>query len=165
MVLLFCFWGVEQSPLRGLLNTRSRTSALAIFIEKGGIPMDTIPNLPQEQWRPIQGYKGKYLVSNLGRIKSLKHLKARILHTFINNKGYERVCLSKDGEAHHFLVSRLVAEAFCPNPDPDNATTVDHIDHDTRNNRADNLRWLSLHDNTTDNKKRRIKDNDKSNCI
>ena len=127
--------------------------------------MSTIPDLPHEYWRPIQGYKGKYLVSNLGRIKSLKHLKARILHTFINNKGYERVCLSKDGEAHHFLVSRLVAEAFCPNPDPDNATTVDHIDHDTRNNRADNLRWLSLHDNTTDNKKRRIKDNDKSNCI
>ena len=121
--------------------------------------MDTIPNLPQEQWKPIEGYKGNYLVSNFGRIKSLYHLKARILKAFVNNKGYERVCLSKDGEAHHFLVSRLVAEAFCPNPDPDNATTVDHIDHDTRNNRADNLRWLSLHDNTTDNKKRRIKDN------
>ena len=108
--------------------------------------MDTIPNLPQEQWKHIQGYKG-YLVSNLGRIKSLKHLKARILHTFINNKGYERVALSRDGISHHFLVSRLVAQAFCPNPDPENATTVDHADGDTRNNRADNLRWMSQQDN------------------
>ena len=96
---------------------------------------------------PIQGYKG-YLVSNLGRIKSLKHLKARILHTFINNKGYERVCLSQGGEPHYYLVSRIVATAFCPNPDPETCTTVDHIDADTRNNRASNLRWMSQGDNT-----------------
>lgn len=59
--------------------------------------MDTIPNLPQEQWKPIEGYKGNYLVSNFGRIKSLYHLKARILKAFVNNKGYERVALSLNG--------------------------------------------------------------------
>ena len=126
--------------------------------------MNTIPDLPQEQWRPIAGYKGKYLVSNLGRIKSLKYLKPRILKAFANNKGYERVCLSKNGVAHHFLVSRLVAEAFCPNPDPENATTVDHIDHDTSNNSAENLRWLPLHDNAKNHKKRGKK-NDKSDSL
>lgn len=116
--------------------------------------MHTIPDLPHEQWKPIEGYKGKYLVSNMGRIKSLKHLKPRILAVFTNNKGYDRVALSKDGKSRHFLVSRLVAQAFCPNPDPENATTVDHVDHDTRNNRADNLRWLSLHENVKDQRKR-----------
>jgi hypothetical protein len=28
----------------------------------------------QEEWRDIEGYEGLYLVSNLGRIKSLSHL-------------------------------------------------------------------------------------------
>lgn len=93
-------------------------------------------------------------MSSLGRIKSLKHLKPRLLKAFVNNKGYWRVALCKDGVSRHFLVSRLVAEAFCPNPDPENATTVDHIDHDTSNNHADNLRWLSFRDNAQNHKKR-----------
>ncbi len=71
--------------------------------------MDRIPDLPGEAWKPIEGYNGKYLVSNMGRVKSLKHAAARLLTHFMNNKGYDRVCLCKDGEAHHFLVSRLVA--------------------------------------------------------
>ena len=104
-------------------------------------------NLPNEQWRPITGYKGKYLVSDQGRIKSLKHLKPRILKAFVNNKGYARVALCKNGKSHHFLVSRLVAQAFCPNPDPEHANTVDHIDGDTQNNSARNLRWMTLTDN------------------
>ena len=105
--------------------------------------MDRIPDLPGEEWRPIEGYGGKYLCSNLGRIKSLKYAEARILTPVMNNKGYDRVCLSRFGEAHHFLVSRLVAAAWCPNPDPESCNTVDHIDGDTSNNRADNLRWMS----------------------
>ena len=110
--------------------------------------MDRIPDLPGEKWRPIEGYNGKYLVSSLGRVKSLKHANARLLTPFMNNKGYDRVCLCQFGEAHHFLVSRLVAQAFCPNPDPEICNTVDHIDGDTSNNRADNLRWMSQKDNT-----------------
>ena len=96
----------------------------------------------------MEGYGGKYLVSNLGRIKSFKHASARILKTFINNKGYDRVCLSQYGEARYWLVSRIVAAAFCPNDDPAIKTTVDHIDGNTLNNRADNLRWMSQGDNT-----------------
>ena len=71
--------------------------------------MDRIPDLPGEEWRPIEGYGGKYLVSSFGRIKSLKHANARLLTAFMNNKGYDRVCLCSGGVSHHFLVSRLVA--------------------------------------------------------
>ena len=109
--------------------------------------MDRIPDLPGEAWKPIEGYNGKYLVSNLGRIKTLKRANARLLTPFMNNKGYDRVCLCQFGEAHHFLVSRLVAQAWCPNPDPEICNTVDHIDGDTFNNRASNLRWMSQQDN------------------
>ena len=44
-------------------------------------------------------------------------------------------------------VSRLVAIAFVPNDDPLHKTTVDHIDTDKSNNKASNLRWMSLGDN------------------
>ena len=108
--------------------------------------MDRIPNLPNEVWKPIDGYE-KYYVSSLGRIKSLKHKKEKILAAFPNNKGYYRVCLSNDGVSRHFLVSRLVAQAFCENDDPQRKNTVDHIDGDKANNRADNLRFMSLKDN------------------
>lgn len=58
------------------------------------IPIDTIENLPNEIWKPIDGYNNKYLVSNMGRVKSLKQANARLLTAFPNNKGYQRVCLS-----------------------------------------------------------------------
>ena len=108
--------------------------------------MDRIPNLPNEIWKPIDGYE-KYYVSSLGRIKSLKHKKEKILTAFPNNKGYYRVCLSNDGKSRHFLVSRLVAAAFCDNDDPQHKNTVDHIDGDVSNNKASNLRFLSQQDN------------------
>ena len=108
--------------------------------------MDRIPDLPNEEWRPVEGYAG-YFISNMGRCKSLKQREARILTAFTNNKGYARVSLSKNGHSKHFLVSRLVAQAFCANPDPAVCTTVDHIDRNRLNNRADNLRWLSQEDN------------------
>ena len=66
----------------------------------------------------------------MGRVKSLKHADARLLTAFANNKGYYRVCLCKDGVSRHFLVSRLVAAAFCENDDPENKTTIDHINND-----------------------------------
>ncbi len=59
--------------------------------------MDKIKNLPNEEWKEIKGYGGKYQVSNMGRIKSLKHYDARLLTAFPNNKGYPRVALSLDG--------------------------------------------------------------------
>ena len=66
----------------------------------------------------------------MGRVKSLKHYDARLLTAFANNKGYLRVCLCRNGKGRHFLVSRLVAAAFCENDDPENKTTIDHINND-----------------------------------
>ena len=73
------------------------------------IPIDRIKDLPDEVWLPIEGYDNKYLVSNYGRIKSLKRTTAKLLTAFPNNKGYYRVCLSRCGKGKHYLVSRLVA--------------------------------------------------------
>lgn len=108
--------------------------------------IDTITDLPNEEWKEIKDYNG-YLVSNKARIKSLKHKQERLLTAFPNNKGYLRVCLCKNGKGRHFLLSRLVAEAFCENPRPEVAIVVDHIDGDILNNNADNLQWLTLSEN------------------
>ena len=59
--------------------------------------INTVEDLPNEEWREINGYGGKYLVSSFGRIKSLKNRKPRLLTAFPNNKGYPRVALCKDG--------------------------------------------------------------------
>jgi hypothetical protein len=46
-----------------------------------------------------------------------------------------------------FRVGRLVAMAFVPNPDPINKLFVDHIDGDSLNDKADNLRWVTASEN------------------
>ena len=106
---------------------------------------DTIEDLPGEEWKPIDD-KGKYFISSLGRVKSYQGTKARILKTFQNQKGYQRVDIRLDSRRVS-LVHQLVALAFVPNDDPQNKDTVDHIDGDKGNNKASNLRWLSRADN------------------
>ena len=146
---------VEQGASALLVVGGVRLPLLYHLERQVSVIIDKIKDLPNEEWREIKGYKGKYLVSNKGRIKSLKHRKAKLLTAFANNKGYLRVALCKDGQPKYLLVSRLVAEAFCDNSDPENANTVDHIDGDTLNNCADNLRWLSFADNMKEYSKRK----------
>lgn len=100
-----------------------------------------------EEWKDIKGYEGLYQVSNLGRVKSFKKWKMvrcpdeYILSPRPNNRGYYSVTLYKDTERHKFLVHRLVAEAFLPNPN--NYTCVNHKDEDKGNNCAENLEWCT----------------------
>ena len=74
-----------------------------------------------EIWKPKKDYEGLYEVSNLGRVKSLgngnsNNSKERILKPGKVRGGYLQVTLSKNREIKHFLIHRLVAEAFLPNP-------------------------------------------------
>jgi DNA-directed RNA polymerase specialized sigma24 family protein len=50
------------------------------------------------------------------------------------------------GRNNHRYVHRLVAEAFLPNPD--GLPQVDHIDGDRKNNRLENLRWVTARQNS-----------------
>jgi len=47
---------------------------------------------------------------------------------------------------HHFLVHRLVATYFLPEPKPEE-TIVGHLDFDKLNNRAENLKWMTPEEN------------------
>ena len=98
-----------------------------------------------EIWKAIAGYEGIYEVSDLGRVKSLKYGKERILKPGGDTHGYLRVSLCKDGQKTPSLVHRLVSEAFIPNPN--NLETVNHKDEVKTNNTVSNLEWMSIGDN------------------
>ena len=98
----------------------------------------------KEEWRDIQGYEGKYMVSNLGRVKSLNYNrtgKERILKARKDGCDYLQVQLYKEGKGKNYLVHQLVATVFCENPE--GYTELNHIDENKLNNRADNLEWCS----------------------
>lgn len=59
--------------------------------------------------------------------------------------GYQRVTLSLDGQVERFLVHRVVAECYIPNPL--NLPHINHIDNDPTNNAATNLEWCTSSSN------------------
>ena len=94
-----------------------------------------------EQWRAIVGYEGLYEVSNMGRIRTIRLSKFKILSQYISCKGYKKVGLSKNGKQKVVFVHRCVAMAFIPNPY--NLPQVNHKDENKQNNNVDNLEWCT----------------------
>lgn len=92
----------------------------------------------KEIWKEIEGFRGKYFVSDLGRVKNKD---GRIIsqHARKNRYSYVEVELRLDGARHCCKVHRLVATAFIENPD--HYPEVNHKDENHLNNRADNLEW------------------------
>ena len=102
-----------------------------------------------EVWKDIQGYEGLYQVSNLGNVRSLNWRntgQVRNLYLKPQNRGYLQVELAKCGQKRGFTVHRLVAMAFVSGYAE--GKVVNHINEDKRDNRAENLEWVSQSDNT-----------------
>ena len=98
----------------------------------------------EEIWKDIPGYEGLYKVSNLGNVKSLNWRNTgeeKNLWLKPHNKGYLQVELANGGTKKCFVVHRLVAIAFIPNPDC--LPQVNHKDEDKTNNCVENLEWCS----------------------
>ena len=105
--------------------------------------IDNTENLPNEVWKEVEGTKGRYFVSNCGRLKSYCKYSARIMKPNRNQYGYARIDIWKSGKRETVLIHRLVAQAFVENDNPKEKDTVDHIDGNKNNNSSSNLRWLS----------------------
>ena len=115
-----------------------------------------------EEWKSIPGYEGIYEASNLGRIRTAfgkttsnarfpqrvwkqRVLKSKHCKRPKSNQIQELVTLWKDGSQKTFLVARLVAMTWCDGYKQN--LTVNHIDGNAQNNRAENLEWISLAEN------------------
>lgn len=116
----------------------------------------------KEIWKNIEGFEGKYQVSNKGRVRSLNHsteqtitsckgvkftvvknYAGRILKASQDNYGYFHVRLYKVGaKPVLFKVHKLVAQYFLSDYNAD--LTVDHIDCNKMNNDVSNLQMLTL---------------------
>ena len=115
-------------------------------------------NSNSEIWKPVPGFEGYYEVSNMGRVKSL----SRVVNAKSHGKpikrntgdriikggrtgragcGYLRVTLCNGKEYKDFILHRLVAQVFIPNPN--NLPCINHKDENPANNCVDNLEWCT----------------------
>ena len=116
----------------------------------------------REIWKDVKDFEGIYQISNLGNFKSVDRInihkdrwgnsikykiKGKPKRYSLNNKGYCVIQLYKNGKTKHYLLYRLVAEAFIPNPN--NLPEVNHKDENKLNNCIDNLHWCTrIYNNT-----------------
>lgn len=101
----------------------------------------------KEVWKDVVDYEGIYLVSNYGRVKSIKNVyhKGIILKQEKSNNGYLRVHLCKNNKSKHYSVHRLVIKSFY---DEDLVKKyTNHKDGNKLNNHIFNLEWCTLSEN------------------
>ncbi|USS93985.1 NUMOD4 motif-containing HNH endonuclease (plasmid) [Fructilactobacillus ixorae] len=100
-------------------------------------------NLPNEKWKQTEFPNVE--VSNKGRLRTKGQFydaqsMAKIKYKIINVSTNGRYLMIHQGNNREF-VHRLVAKAFCPNPN--NYNVVNHKDENIFNNNADNLEWCT----------------------
>lgn len=117
-----------------------------------------------ELWKDVLGFEGLYMVSNIGRVKSLprqvnvmvgdgdlkrifavKKITNELILSSPLKKGYPCVGLRKNGKTYSKMVHRLVAIAFIPNPE--NKPQVNHKKGIKTDNRASELEWATAAEN------------------
>jgi len=104
----------------------------------------------REVWKPVPLFEDRYLVSNMGRVKSIgkyNTCKRDILSPMTDPSGYYHVVLYKDNTRKDISIHRLVAICFVPNPN--GYKYVNHIDEDRKNNVSTNLEWCTNSYNLT----------------
>jgi len=108
--------------------------------------MNKIDTTLKEEWAELPGYKGKYLVSNFGDVKSFKRYRHGIIRKLSKSrKGYLVLLLNKNDGGKQFRIHRLVATLFIPMVE--GKCQVNHIDGNKENNRVDNLEWCNNSEN------------------
>lgn len=97
----------------------------------------------QEIWMDIKGYEGLYLISDQGRVYSIRN---NLYMAYKETQdGYLQVRLSWQGKKKTEYIHRLVARHFIPNPD--NLPQVNHKDENPQNNNVSNLEWVTAKTN------------------
>lgn len=107
----------------------------------------------QEEWREIKGWHGKYLISTLGHLKSMrgKHKvcmpEGYVTKGCIDSVGYRCVTLRRPGVKFRTRIHVLMGEAFLTVPTDKKVCCINHIDGNKLNNTIENLEWITRGDN------------------
>lgn len=106
----------------------------------------------KEIWTDVNGYDGKYEVSNLGRIRSNQpryvinkgyvNKSGYLMKPMDNGRGYKYVFFSGKGFRDRQYIHRIVAFHFLKETYK-KGMEVNHIDGDKSNNSVANLEWLT----------------------
>lgn len=115
------------------LQTNDPGSSIVLWREP-----EEVSSVAPEEWRPVDGHGGKYIVSSSGRV-------AKILKGRLSKNGYPTVCLSHAIKSKLVFVHQLVARAF---HGPANGMWVHHKDNDKTHNIPGNLEYVTPQENT-----------------
>lgn len=112
----------------------------------------------EEVWYPVPGYEGLYDVSNMGRVRSNSRpsrnwraewmTKPRIKKFTIASHGYLVARFTNQaGESKNIYLHSIMCTVF-NGVQPEEDSTVNHKNGQKRDNRPENLEWVSQEDNT-----------------
>lgn len=148
------------------MTTDSKVKAITLkdlyhLVYNENFCIDNIQDLPGETWREISGTNKMYQASNLGRIKSFYKYNSIIVKPSITAKGYERLQIIQNGQAVNYFLHRIIASCFIGEP-PGEDYIIHHIDGNPRNNKVNNIKWVSQEEhlkihNSKDQEKEKIR--------
>lgn len=96
-------------------------------------------------YKQVPDYKNYFINEEGDLIRPYKNGKVKHLKFFLNDNGYLRINLSKNGKVKPYYKHQLLARTFLENPE--NKPCVDHDDRCRTNNSLSNLKWATHAEN------------------
>lgn len=119
-------------------STRNRTYSKIEFEQT--IPTDLL--MKDERYKTVEGFSS-FAVTSKGRVYSFRR---KIFRKPIDNKGYDVITLEESGIKKTLKIHRLVALHFIQNNN-ENRTIVNHKNLLKKDNRVENLEWVTSLEN------------------
>lgn len=91
-----------------------------------------------ETWRWIPKYEFRYEINEVGQVRGINE---GILNASVDENGFAKVCLRKNGQSTFIPVYYLMASTFIPNPDKHRFVRMK--DGDKSNISLKNLEWFT----------------------
>lgn len=98
-----------------------------------------------ERWKPVKNYEKLYLISDQGRVKTLRGITPRFLTLSLEKKGYLKVRFFINKKIISSKVHILVAKHFLSNYD--DTKQINHKDGNKTNNFYKNLECVTNREN------------------